>query len=203
MMTILTVEKALSMIVPFIVLNIAQMKGEMMMKIRKYEYMSRDDRMKVWENNPKFREMIHKAFVKEQEQLIATDFNQIEGALVDWNIECDGFILKIEDGKKFFDSLLEIESFQECTEIYDVAKFVQKNNYYFRIEHLNDIIGELEEIVHGGHRMINSEGETLEFLAFCEQSDDNFNIDSFYYDDNYVLYQIEKDDDGLNIKSFA
>lgn len=158
--------------------------------MRKYMDASKEDFNKIWENNPKFKEMVKESFVKERVSYLKDIlFSHIEGASVFFDINKNICSIEVCNIKKFIDSIIEspIEDYSEITYL---AKKIANEDYQWNEDDVEELFQEIRGLVLTSHIVINDDLEIREHLANMEQ-EEMIDEEHLYYDDNFILYHIK------------
>ena len=158
-------------------------------KMRKFKEASDEDFNKIWEKNPKFRDFVLDNFIKERNSYLRGEiFDKIEGAVVYVDVNEDTCIVEPYDSVKFIDSLNSIGELENYLDLANMIEEIKQDGYCITHDDEKNIKNELSGIVSANYILIQDDVEIKEHFAYMEQEE--MIDDTFYYDDNFVLYRI-------------
>lgn len=161
-------------------------------KMRKYLDASKEDRDKIWERNPKFREEVRKEVIAyKQDFLNDTTFSLIKGATTYINIEKNICLIEVYNDKMFVHSLLNIlntSALDFNSELETTFDKIRNEGYNPTNDDVAKLIGSLKMTVEIAHQSIQNMDEIREYHEDIIL--DTLEEDDLVYDDNFTLYKV-------------
>lgn len=160
-------------------------------KMRKYLDASKEDRDKIWERNPKFREEVRKEVIADKQDFLNdTTFSLIKGATTYIDIEKNICLIEVYNDKMFVHSLLNIlntSALDFNSELETTFDKIRNEGYNPTNDDVAKLIGSLKMTVEIAHQSTQNMDEIREYHEDIIL--DTLEEDSLVYDDNFILYK--------------